>query len=174
MDDPLTKQASVLDYVEVLGIHDDQVIEGFMRLGFSARTAPAIEMVPVLFVAWANGSVSGDECVSAISGIHDAELAEFPETWSVIQDWLDVRPSQELWDLWTRYTWCRLDSLSSSRRAALNERLLSHGRRVARASGGLMGIGSICLDEQVILDAIAKVFVCHDSSRPRNPELLVG
>ena len=100
------------ELMEVLGIHNDAVLEEFVRRGFTRRTAPAIEMVPVVFVAWASGEVTDDECAASISAIHDSELAEFPKTWSVVQTWLDVRPSQGLWDLWVNYMRCRLESMS--------------------------------------------------------------
>ena len=159
LDQFFAREGQLLELMEVLGIDEEDVLEEFLRLGFTPRTAPAIEMVPVVFVAWASGEVTEDECAAAVSAIHDSELAEFPKTWACVQTWLDVHPDQSLWNLWCRYMRCRLDALSDSRQASLRARLKRHGHLVARASGGWLGIGSICHEEQVVLNAIDSVFL---------------
>ena len=158
IDDFFAEEGELIELMEVLGVADDDILEQFLSLGFTPRTAPAIEMVPIAFVAWASGKVTDDECAAAVGAIYDSELAEFPRTWSVVQTWLDVRPKQELWNLWVCYMDCRLQELSTQHQNGLRSRLLNQARRVAKASGGWLGIGSICREEQDVIEGISRVF----------------
>ncbi len=143
---------------EVLGLRDVGLAYHFLSQGLDARKAPAIELAPLALVAWASGNVTDAESAATIKAIHDTELFEFPAAWPVIQNWLDIRPNPELWNLWVDYTYYRLGQMTRSQRKALRRRLLGQARTVARASGGWMGIGSICREEQVIIDQIDRVF----------------
>lgn len=157
----LAEEAELFELIEVLGIHDEDVLKDFLKLGFTARTAPAIEMIPIAFVAWASGSVTDEECTAAVGAIYDSQLTEFPKTLSVVQTWLDIRPRRELWDLWVKYMHCRIKSRSMEQRSDLRQRLTTQARGVTRASGGWLGIGSICHAEQLVIDAIHDTFDGH-------------
>ena len=154
----LAREAEHFELVEVLDIHEEEVLTAFLSLGFTPRTAPAIEMVPVVFVAWASGEVTNEECAAAVRAIFDSQLTEFPKTLSVVQTWLDTRPDNKLFQLWERYMRCRLESMPSVQRTRAHQLLMSQIRQVARASGGWLGIGSICQEEQLIIDLVDSVF----------------
>jgi hypothetical protein len=158
IDEFYVRQKLLRDLAEVLGIRDESILEEFANLGFTPRTAPAIEMLPMAFVAWANNSVTEEECTAAVRLIHDSQLSEFPATWHVVQAWLDVPPSQELWELWVRYLHARFDYLTQSQQIKLCREVLNNARIVARASGGWLGFGSICKSEEMVIDAIEAVF----------------
>lgn len=146
------------DLAEVLGIRDESILEEFANLGFTSRTAPAIELLPMAFVAWANNSVTEEECTAAVRLIHDSQLSEFPATWPVVQAWLDGQPSQELWELWARYLHARFNYLTKSQQTKLCQEVLNHARIVARASGGWLGFRAICKSEEMVIEAIEAVF----------------
>ena len=157
-DEFFAHQAELHELGKVLGIRDEELLEDFLQLGFTPRTAPAIDMVPLAFVAWASSSVTDEECAAAVGEVYDSQLREFPKTSSVVQTWLDTKPSAELWNLWVRYIHCRLPNLDHAERIGLQRKLLNQARRVARASGGWLGLGSICHSEQLMIDAIEDVF----------------
>ncbi len=158
LDSFFTHEARRFDLMEVLGIRDEEILERFLDLGFTASTARAIEMAPFAFVAWASSRVTDAECAATVTAVHDSQLSDFPKILAVVQSWLDVQPRPEIWELWVRYLHCRLEQMSPSERAGLHCRLTEQATRIARASGGWLGIGSICRQEQVIIDAIDLVF----------------
>lgn len=143
---------------DALGIQDAAVLKAFLAQGLGPATAPAIDLVPVVFVAWARPQESIGESAATIEAVHEMELRGFPETWHVIQNWLDIRPGQELWDLWVRYMQCRLGSMSVEQRKGLHKRMRRQAYFVAKASGGWVGIGPICKEEQEVLDQIDTIF----------------
>lgn len=175
-DEYFAHQGQLHELGKVLGIRDEELLEDFLHLGFTPRTAPAIEMVPLAFVAWASSSVTDEECAAAVGEVYDSQLREFPKTSAVVQAWLDTQPSPELWNLWVQYIHCRLPSLDQEERIGLQRKLLNQARRVARAAGGWLGLGSICHGEQLVIDAIEDAFsgeapkvellaATHDSTR---------
>ena len=158
LDRLFTLEGKLAELEEVLGVRDDSVLREFLAQGFTPATAPAIEMVPITFVAWASSSVTDQECAAAVSAVYATQLRESPETFSVVQQWLRTRPKAEIWDLWVRYMSARLEQMSPAQRMGLHRRTMTQCRRVARASGGWFGFGSICYKEQVFIDAIDHVF----------------
>ena len=164
VDEFFRYEAEMCELTAVLGIHDEELLGDFIALGFTPRTAPAIEMLPIVRVAWASGEVTDHESAATVAAIHETELAEFPETWNVVQSWLRICPGDGFRDLWMRYVRCRLPLLTRSQRAGWHERLLIQSRRVAKASGGWLGIGSICPAEQSVIDDVDRAF---HSERPR-------
>ena len=160
LDDFFENEERLLDLMQVLGIHDEAVLERFLSHGFTAQTAPAIEMIPIVFAAWASNEVTDEESAAAITAIFNSELPEFPKTFAVVQSWLDNRPAAELWDLWFDYTACRLRSFSMEQRVGRYMRVIGQVRQVARASGGWLGIGSVCKEERRIIDQIDVLFQC--------------
>lgn len=143
---------------EVLGLSDVGLLFQFLSQGLDAPKAAAIELAPLAFVAWASGSVTDKESAATIKAIHESVLLEFPKTWPVIQSWLDNRPQTDLWNLWVDYTRYRLERMTTAHKREMKRRLLGHARTVARASGGWLGIGSICREEQTVIDQIERVF----------------
>ncbi|MGB7328883.1 MAG: hypothetical protein WBD31_28650 [Rubripirellula sp.] len=143
---------------EAAGIDDEALIDALIDAGFSPETIPALQLVPIAFAAWASGSVTDEECQAAVWSIYESRLLEQPVAASRVQNWIDVRPGQELWDLWVEYTECRLLKMPPIIRQLVGKQLLEQATAVALASGGYFGIGKVCAAEQTILDAIAEIY----------------
>ena len=139
-------------------IDDDDIVVALLDAGFTRETLPALQMVPVVFAAWASDAVTDEECKAVIWSVHESRLFQNPEAASRVQSWLDERPDPELWDLWIAYTQRRLEQTPSMIRRLAGQRVLEHATQVALASGGFLGVGKICETEQMILDGIRTVY----------------
>lgn len=174
LDRFLTHEADVAAMMEVLGVFETDVAETFLELGFRPHTARAIEMAPLVYVAWASNKVTDSECTAATAEVYDSLLRDFPATMSIFHRWMTARPQPGTWDLWVKYTQCRLESMSAADQAELHSTILRQAKRIARASGGWMGIGSICREEQEVIDAIDRVFVTESMKSNSADVTLVG
>jgi hypothetical protein len=139
----------------VLGT-DDEVAEAAMLLGFDAETSRILFLIPLIQVAWADGSISKaeNERVRQLAADRGIDLkspaSEFLELL------LNQQPSDSFFDR-TNELIRRL--LKSESAEAGSADLLAHCKDVAKVSGGFFGFGNaIDGQEQSLLKELASLF----------------
>lgn len=158
LDTYMAREADKKSLADFARIDDDELLGDLVDAGFTPATLPALQLAPIAFVAWASQYVTEEECQSAVATIYESRLHEFPAAMSRMQSWLDMRPDQNLWDLWFAFTRCRLERTEVKMRITMGNQLLRQATAVVLASGGFLGIGRICPGEQWILDGIQSAF----------------
>lgn len=155
------RETAKRELAEVAHIDDDKLLGRLVDAGFTPKTFPALKLAPIAFVAWASESVTDKESHAVVMAIYEGHLHEHPSAAARMQSWLDVRPTQELWDLWGDFTKHRLNQSPQSFRQTMGLQLLRRATKVAIASGGFLGFGGICKAENAVLQAIRDIyFVC--------------
>ena len=143
-------------------IEDPELLSRLLEAGFHSETLSALELVPIAFAAWASGSVTDPERKVVMCLLEDYGLLINQASSDQFGGWLDSRPDHKLYVLWKDYITAKLSSVSSEVGHALGIRLLKKSTEVARASGGLFGLGMICDAEQAILDELMDIFGLSD------------
>ena len=143
-------------------IEESELLSRLLKAGFCSETLSALELFPIAFVAWASGTVTYPERKVVIGSLFDYGLLVSQASNDRFQGWLDSRPDRKLFLLWKDYVTAKLSPVSNEVRHAVGIRLLKKSMQVAIASGGLLGFGTICIAEQVILDEISEVFGIED------------
>jgi len=149
--------------VQATQLEDPELLSRLMEVGFRSETLSALELVPIAFVALASGSVTDQERKVVMSSLEDFGLLVNETSNDRFQGWLKTRPDRELFLLWKDYITAKLSLVSSEFRKAIGIRLLKQASEVSMASGGLLGFGTICDSEQLILDEISEAFGLKDS-----------
>ncbi len=156
------REGAMRAIAEVAFIDDDALLGRLLDAGFTPKTLPALQLSPIAFVAWASDSVTEAECQAAVAAICETHLFNHPAAAAKVQTWLDIRPTQALWDLWVDYTECRISQSPTILQQTMARQLLRQATQVAIASGGFMGFGGICKAESKLLDEIRNVFYGRD------------
>lgn len=136
-------KASRLALAKEAGISDERLAEELIELEVTPESLVAIRLVPLVMVAWADRDVSDEERDTVIAearrlGIHAGTFAD-----KMLDSWLRKRPSQVLCDAWARYTRSLLLDIPYEIREAYVKEIKREMLAVARASGGMMGLGSV-------------------------------
>lgn len=137
------------------GIDDTGLLDALLDAGIRSETLVALTLIPSVFVAWADGSVTDaerDTVMKAASerGIDSGHLAH-----EVLQGWLGKRPPKSLWATWKQYAEIAGTTLDAETKSRLTEEIVKHATLVAKASGGILGIGKISAAEQTVLDDVS-------------------
>lgn len=141
------------------GIADDTVLERLAALGIGPDTTAALSLVPLVAVAWADGSIDEKERRAILSGAEAAGLGKQDVGYQLLERWLAERPSPELLASWKDYTAALSATLSHEARGALKQALLARARAVAEAAGGFLGIGrKVSAAEEAVLNELASAF----------------
>ncbi|MEM8666192.1 MAG: hypothetical protein AAGG48_01665 [Planctomycetota bacterium] len=145
-------------FSSVTGFKDDQLLEHLVDAGFQPASLAALALVPAVFVAWADGSVTSQERQEVMNAALHRGVEEQPTAMQLLESWLQKHPPRPLWKLWKEYVEAVYQSVPSESGEALANEIRQQAKTVAEASGGTLGFGKISQTEREILDDIDSVF----------------
>jgi tellurite resistance protein len=136
---------------EALQVKDERILEDLQALGYDAETIGILFVVPMIAVAWADGEISGRErsLIRELAGVRGD--GNSPRQ---LQQWLETKPPQEFFDRSLRIIGLLLKELSPVEGSKKERELLSSATRIAEASGGILGLGSISNEERKLIERI--------------------
>jgi hypothetical protein len=153
------REAGIRALMGATGIADAPLVGELADAGFDPDTCRLLWFVPLLEVAWSDGSVLAPEreqifAIAAQQGIRPGGLA-----YDRLTEWLDLRPSDAFFQLCLRAVQAMLRDRPQAEAQALRRDLVAYGVRVAEASGGFLGFGSkiSSAEEQMLLRLSAAV-----------------
>jgi hypothetical protein len=136
------------------GITDESVLERLAALNIDSDMLAALSIVPLVAVAWADGSISDSERRSAFSKAAEMGLSKQDISHRLFERWLAKPPPPELLALWKDYV-----KALGERKHVLKQRVLPRARTVAEAAGGFLGIGGkVSHAEECILKELEQAF----------------
>jgi hypothetical protein len=123
---------------------DDPTVAALARLGFDGDTAPLLEIVPAIQVAWSDGTLPARERAEIERLLARSELQRAAEAGrGMVAQWLSRQPTTELFRVATDAVKLRASSLDADARARFVGRIIADCNAVATAVGGVFGIGSL-------------------------------
>jgi hypothetical protein len=122
---------------------EDPILDKLGQLGFDATTAPLLNLIPAIQVAWVDGSLPAGERAQIEKILARPEMKEAARLGTaIVTDWLTRQPGAELYRLGVEALRLRLASLDSDARTRLVNTILDDCNAVAGASGGVFGLGA--------------------------------
>lgn len=140
---------------EQTGLQDPALIEELEALGFTPETVRLLPLVPIVQVAWAEGSVTAEERDMLIELARSRGIEHGSAADRQLAEWLDRRPDESVFARATRLIRAMLDAGGSGESAMSAEDLVKYCESIAAASGGILGIGRIASSERALLAKIA-------------------
>jgi len=141
------------------GIFDEAVLARLEQLQIGTGTLAALTLVPMVLVAWADGTISAEERRAVLAGATEAGLSAGSPGLELLGAWLQVRPGPALFQAWKDYVQALTRTLNAAERGSLEASVLGQSRAVAAAAGGFLGLTSpISVAEQGMMDELARAF----------------
>lgn len=142
------------DVAQQVGTDDEQIAERIRALGFDGETARVLHLMPLVEVAWADGTLSAAERQVILQAAAAHDIRPGGRAAVVLASLLEKRPSDTL-----------LEQILEVLRDLLHAKgmhphgLLEACLDVAQASGGFLGLGDkISKEERSMLERIAGTF----------------
>jgi hypothetical protein len=140
----LEEVASAL--AEKLDVDNPDLLQKARLVGVTAETAPALFLAPLVQVAWVDGSVSSAEQATVLRIAADRGVEAGSPAHDQLAQWLQVRPSDALFDTAVEVIKYGLDVLPPDERDERITRIVHACHEVAETSGGgllkALGLGS--------------------------------
>lgn len=153
----LERQRTVEALKAGTGITDEELLEKVARHGVTPDTVPALHLVPLVQVAWADGEVQPDERELLLDAATNRGLKPGDSAYDFLAGLLDKRPPEELFDSVLEFIAALLAAMPPDEAEAARDNLENLAFSVARATGGLFGrFWNINDDEERALSKIAR------------------
>lgn len=127
---------------EAAEVTDPQILQDLQTLGYTKDTVRLLHVVPLLCVAWADGSVSRREAESIREAARARGVEQGSPAYRLLQQWLHQPPSDEFVRKSLQAIRAILELSPPQARQAGTRNLVSLCKRVASASAGFPGFGS--------------------------------
>lgn len=149
--------AEVHEMGQATGISDDEVLKALHDLGYTRETVTLVHLVPLLHVAWIDGSVSAAERAGILEAARLRGVEESSPAYRQLLGWLDKKPLDGFFEDSLRLIGDLLSAMPDDARAKARTTLLAFALAIAEASGGILGLGPKVSDEErSVIDRIAR------------------
>jgi tellurite resistance protein len=155
MHQKLSDESARAQMEEATGIHDAEVIEALQELGYTPETVQLLHLVPLIQVAWASGEVTAQERELIMQLAYARGVQPESKAQAQLSDWLSNQPAPECFENTLRAIRIFIAALPQAQQNDARQDLLSFSMRIAEASGGFLGFGSVSADERRALQQIA-------------------
>ena len=142
----------------VSGITNDAVLARLVELKVQAEHLAALATVPLIEVAWADGTIDPREREIVLAHANARGIKPGTIEHDLLERWLVHRPEPSLLEGWKTYTRGLCERMTAEERAQLKDELLHATQSTAQAAGGFLGLGRVSKEEQAVLDALAATF----------------
>jgi hypothetical protein len=140
------------------GMSDPAVLDRLVNLGIRADTMVALSLVPLIAVAWADGSIQDEEKESILAGAHGKGVEAGTPGYELLKGWLSQKPADGLLEAWESYIKALRSELNPEQSALLKTRIVGFAKLVAGSSGGILGIAKVSSAEAKVLARIEAAF----------------
>ena len=128
--------------VRASGIKNPAVIDRLIALDVRPETVTALSLVPLVEVAWADGTLDAGERAAVLERVDNVQFPPDSPPRALLEAWLTRKPDSKLLDAWAQLVAGLAEQMSREEMAVVKESLLDRARAVAGASGGFLGLGS--------------------------------
>jgi hypothetical protein len=144
---------------QVSGIQNEKILQKLVELDIHPEILAALSVVPLIEVAWADGSVDMKEREAIMKAVGSTGISEGDPRFTLVEQWLTHRPKPELLEAWMHYIEGLSERLGEQEVNMLREGLLAQARSVAEAAGGFLGLTSkISQEEAEMLEKLKTAF----------------
>ena len=129
-----------------------------IALGLRANTIAALSLVPLIQVAWADGTIQDNERTAILQGAHGKGLEDGTAGYELLQTWLKSPPGDDLFAAWESYIKALSAQLNDEQNRLLKNQIVGFAKMVAAAAGGILGFGKVSASEEKVLGRIEAAF----------------
>jgi hypothetical protein len=142
----------------ISGIVEERVLANLVAAGVRAETLAAVSLIPMIEVAWCDGSVAPQERDAVLNAAVSEGVRPGTAPYEILQRWLKERPDAYVIAAWKDYVKEMGRLMPKETVTKTRQHMLDRCKRVAEAAGGFLGLATISRSEQAKIDEFAKAW----------------
>ncbi len=141
------------------GLTDPILLNLLLELEIDSETLAALTLIPLVEIAWADGSVADREQKAILEAAASIGIDPESESHLLLRNWLKEPPTPRLLEAWEAYVAALSETLTAEARETLRDDVIGRATGVARAAGGFLGLGrKISASELKVIDRLEQAF----------------
>jgi hypothetical protein len=144
--------------IAVSGIRNDALLDELVALGLDAEGLAALGLIPLIEVAWADGKVQARERDALLEAAKKSGVTPGTAAYELLSSWLEREPDPKLFAAWKDYVRALRGAVSQDSFLALRTEVVERAKAVARAAGGILGVGGVWGTEKGVLAELEAAF----------------
>ena len=96
-------QARRAALAETSGIRDEAVLDKLVAMNINSETLAAMSLVPLVAVAWADGTIDPNERSAVLRAAEQEGLSKQSPNYELLNGWLAKMPPPDLITVWKQY-----------------------------------------------------------------------
>jgi hypothetical protein len=142
----------------VSGIVEERVLQALVAAGVQAETLAAVSVIPMVEVAWCDGSVTAEERDAVLNAAAKQGIQPNTSPYELLKRWLQDRPDVHIIAAWKDYVKELARVMPKEGIAEMKRNVINRSTRVAEAAGGFLGLATISKSERNAIDEFARAF----------------
>lgn len=143
----------------VSGITDEHLLARLVELEVRPETLASFALVPLIEVAWADGTIDPKEKEAFLKAAESVGFGFGSVDHTLLEEWSTIRPDAVLFTAWEHFAGDLCKNLSAEDKAVLKKDILDHATAIAKASGGILGMGAISSEEKAVIERLDRALV---------------
>jgi hypothetical protein len=149
----MRERAERREMAAATGIDDDAILGELQALGFNTETITLLPLIPLVQVAWADGSVAAGERARVLEIAEAHGIADGSAAHGRLVAMLDRRPAEDVFE--DAFRVVRMLKSAGGEAWVTPENFVDYCRQVAEAAGGFLGFGKVSDQERELIERIA-------------------
>ncbi len=142
---------------EVVKIQDEAFVDRLVALGIRPETALSVALIPLVFVAWADGDMSDRERNAILEAAKQRGVTAENIARRLLESGLARKPDPRLLSLWKTYVRKLWGYFTADERWKMRRNVLQSTRDVAESAGGFLGLTSkTSAEERRVLEELER------------------
>ncbi|MBL8853558.1 MAG: TerB family tellurite resistance protein [Planctomycetaceae bacterium] len=140
------------------GLADDAVLDELLALGINDESVSALSLFPLVWVAWADGSVDPAEKAAILKAASDNGIDSDSVAAHLLNEWIRRAPAEEVVQAWVDYIGALKAAAGEATFQRVKQTILQRAYEVADAAGGILGLGRVSSKERGVLRRLEQAF----------------
>lgn len=153
------RRSELEDIRQATQISDHKVLMELIDCGVRAESLNILMLVPLVHVAWANGTIEAEERAAILEVAAQVGVRADSPGFALLNGWLCCRPNRSLIRTWKDYVAAIRTFLSPEAYDSLHLRTVNRAWAIAEASGGLLGFMKVSRAEEAAIQDLNLAFI---------------
>jgi hypothetical protein len=144
---------------KVSGITNEDILQKLVDLNIRPEIVASLALVPLIEVAWVDGKIDEKEKAAVIEAAEESFVSKDSPDFDLLRQWMEHKPGPKLLEAWRHYIKGLCGELTQHQKNAFKKDLIGHARRIAEATGGILGFGDkVSKPEKKMLEKLESAF----------------
>jgi len=148
------EQEQVVELKKITQISDEKLLNALVAHGLTAEKAAALKLVPMVLVAWADGSIDPAERHVLLECAQRCNIDSNSPSGQLLDHWFKTKPPEGMLETWCEYAKSLVGSMDTENAQKLKSSIMHQLRETATISGGILGWGAVMASESNVMKAV--------------------